>query len=111
MEALKWSKFFYLGPLVVERANEARRKLDEGNAVIPSVFLITEAANPKNQLEILDSRNLSQAVVRKNLGRIYGMAENKKEAMQVLESISEDCLAETGGADMRAFLESKIEEN
>lgn len=104
MEALKWANKTYIGANVIERASEAKKKLDEGKAVIPGVFLITEAANPANQLEILDSRNLSQSIVRKNLGVIYGMAASKKEAMSVIEDIAAECLEETGGADMRSYL-------
>lgn len=104
MEALKWSKQIYIGADLIGRASEARKKLDEGKVLIPGVFLITEAANPANQLEILDSRNLSQNIVRKNLGVIYGMAANKKEAMAVLETIAEECLSKTGSADMKTYL-------
>ncbi len=110
MEALKWSKQIYIGADLIGRASEARKKLDEGKVLIPGVFLITEAANPANQLEILDSRNLCQSIVRKNLGVIYGMAASKKEAVSMIEDIAAECLEETGSADMRTYLAQFAEE-
>ena len=103
---IKWMEKPYYGPGARVRHRSLRRKIDAGRYV-PGVFLITEAENPSEQLEIIDNAYLQQKKIRDSLPRIVGLAYGKEEAFQIIRQIAAECMRETGGCDLAAYLKEQ----
>ena len=71
---MKWYPYLYVGEGASKKKNKIIRKLKIGAGMI-DVWVITEAANGEDQLDILSSAWLKQRAVRKKLPMIYGIAK------------------------------------
>ena len=106
MKKLKWSTNLYVGPSVARYSRRIRKRLDEGKSDVGH-YLLTLAANENDELDILETFFLSQETIRDRLPAIVGIAGTKKEALELARKITEDCVQETGGADLRRYLQKK----
>ncbi len=103
---LKWAKDLIIGKSVGTKASGIMKKLDAGETVT-MYFLIT-LTNGADQLEIINTAYLAQSYVRENLPTIVGIAGSKPEAKEMVEALAAECLAATGGADLKEYLLSRI---
>lgn len=104
---LKWAKDLIIGASVGRKSADIMKKLDAGETVT-MYFLIT-LTQGADQLEIINTAYLSQKHIRENLPMIIGIASTKAEAKQMVEGLVAECYEATGDADIKAFLEDKIQ--
>ena len=68
------------------------------------IYLIVVSQNGDNQLEFFQSGLLKQKVFRRQDYFIVGIAGNYKEAVGLIERITQDCVDATGTCNIKAFL-------
>ncbi len=102
----EWYPDLYLG----EKARKRKRKLiaqvNRGR-FYPGLYLITEAANGQDQLDIVDSRCILLKKVEELLPPVVGMAIGYDEAMDVLIDIAQETYDKTGTGNMLEFVRRK----
>lgn len=99
---MEWYRELYTGKSVREKKERFIRETEAGTYE-GSRYLITLAANPRNELEILPVRELHFAYLRKNCPLVVGIAGNRREALEVLETIAGDVYRATGDVKIRKF--------
>lgn len=99
---LTWYEKIYVGNTAKKNETKIRRKLDQGKFV-PGVYLITMASNPANNLDIIGTAFLKQKAVYERCPMVVGMAKGYEEALELVQQITEDVLAQTGDAGIRNF--------
>ena len=77
--------------------------------VVPNLYLIVLSENPDNMLDIILEKEVMQKHYPKDELKVIGIANGKKEAIQLVQRIVEESLCETGSADVRGFLKTKWE--
>ena len=99
-----WYKNLYMGETAKRSEKRIRHQVNKGR-FLPGLFLITFAANDKDQLDIIDSKYLVQKQVRNRLPEIIGVAFGYKEALEVVQKIAAEAYEITGNCDFRTFLQ------
>lgn len=102
---LKWHDHFYVGEGIRD-SEKIRARLDE-NKLTPGVYLLTFSDNPRNLLEILPAVSLKQHVARELCPEIFGMADNKDEAIDLACSILKEVYDATGAFDIENYLKNR----
>ncbi len=101
-----WYSDLYLG----EQARKKKRKLmaqvNRGR-FYPGLYLITEAANGVDQLDIMDSKTILVKRVRELLPPIVGMAIGYEEALLVLQEMAKETYEKTGTGNILAYVREK----
>ncbi len=102
----EWYRDLYLG----EKAGKKKRKLmaqvNRGR-FYPGLYLITEAANGSDQLDIVDSKCILLERVHELLPPVVGMAVGYEEAMDVLMEIARETYEKTGTGDILSYVRQK----
>ena len=101
---VKWYKNLYVGETAKERERKIRHQVNRGR-FLPGLYLITFAANEKDQLDIIESKYLVQKRVRNTLPEIVGIAFGYGEALELLMKIATEAYENTGDCDVRSFLQ------
>ena len=101
---MKWYPYLYVGEGASKKKNKIIRKLKIGAGMI-DVWVITEAANGEDQLDILSS-----AWLRRKLPMIYGIAKGYEEAVDLVVQMAEETYRETGNGDILRYLKSRCSE-
>ncbi len=102
---MRFIRELYCGETAQKKARKIRRKLLSGAGML-NVYCIAVPQAGNDLLEIYHSSMMQQAFLRKNI-LIAGIACGYNEAVKVVQRILEDTIAETGGMDVRKFLEGK----
>lgn len=68
------------------------------------VHLITISENGSNQLECFHNALLKQKVFHRKDHYVVGIAGNYEEALSLILKITQECVDETGKADLKTFL-------
>lgn len=68
-----------------------------------NLYLITLAANPKNQLELLSVHQLRFPYIRRNCPMVVGLASGRESALRLLERIVQEVLQNTGDVKLRDY--------
>lgn len=89
--------------IAVKKLDKIKKKLEK-KPLLSGVFLITVSANPSDQLEIFDARQLVQSYYEKNPPYVIGIAGNREEAVSLVEQIVQDCLRERGDCALKEYL-------
>ena len=63
--------------------------------------------HPDHPLEIIPAKHLKHVSVQENCRTIVGIAQDKEEAVYLLEMIVRDIYAEQHDVDIRAFFDSQ----
>ena len=100
-----WYKNLYVGETAKGREKKIRHQVNRGR-FLPGLYLITYAANEKDQLDIIESRYLVQKRVRNTLPEIIGVAFGYQEALEIVREIAAEAFENTGDCDFRHFLQS-----
>ncbi|MDO4616688.1 MAG: hypothetical protein Q4B03_04435 [Lachnospiraceae bacterium] len=102
----EWYPNLYLG----ENAGKKKRKLKaqiERGRFYPGLYLITEAANGVDQLDIVDSKCILQERAQELLPPVVGMAIGYREALEVLTDIARETYEHTGTGNVLAYVRQK----
>lgn len=98
---------FYLGESISpEKLDKIKKKLEK-KAALTDYYLIALAGNETDLLDIYQSKYLGQKYYEDHMPQIYGIADTKGEAMELVQRIVEECLAERGDLKVREFLMEK----
>ena len=99
---LNWYKNLYIGDNAKKKPKKLIHKINQGAGVI-DVYVITLAVNPEN--------SLMQSALRRNCPTIIGLAKGYEEALEIIEQIVNEVYQETGTAEIRTWLEARIEKD
>ena len=103
---MKWYEPLYIGDNIAKYADRIRKRLESGQTELDH-YIVTFAASPADYLDVMNMRYLTQDTLRKYIPPIVGIAKDKSEAMGLVVRITEECVRETGGADLRGYLMEK----
>ena len=103
---LSFYKPLYTDVSLADRADRICRMLARGKTDT-GCYVITLASNGTDHLDIISSLFLKQSLLRESLPMVVGVASSKKEALGLVQKITDDCLRETGGTDIRSWLTEK----
>lgn len=106
---LNWYKGLYVGNNAKKKKKKLIRRINQGAGVI-DVYLITLAANPRDQLDILSANELLQKARRKKCPVIVGLACSYWEAVELVEIMAQQTFRGTGTGNIRKWLEKQMEE-
>lgn len=100
---MNWYTDLYAGPLVKDRVDELKAKVESGTCS-PSLKVITTAYNGKDNLDIRPALSLScHEYLRDSKIMIVGLAGNMSEALDLVGGMAQECLKETGSVNLREF--------
>ena len=106
---MRFFQDLYLGEKISPKIDQTMKKLNK-DIVVPELYLITMTNNPDNMLEIVPQwENLQKGYPNTDI-KVVGLAQGKKEAFVVVQSIVEASLKATGSADVRGYLNQRWEE-
>lgn len=100
---MKFYKYLYIGDNI---NNPVKVKWKLKHHAGTSVYVIAVAAG-NDQLEIYHSAYLKQKYYRYHPPVIVGIAAGYEEAVQLVVKITQECLDETGGCDIKDYLKTK----
>ena len=102
-----WYKNLYVGKTAKGREKNIKYQVNKGGS-LPEFYLITYAANEKDQLDIIESKYLVPKQVQNTLPEIIGVALGYQEAIEIIQKITIEAFENTGNCDLRYFLQSNI---
>ena len=106
---LNWYKGLYVGNNAKKKKKKLIRKISRGAGVV-DVYLITLAANHRDQLDIFPANELMQKARRKNCPVIVGLACGYWEALELVEAMVQQTYRETATGNVRKWLEKQMED-
>lgn len=98
----------YVGESISTKEHEIVKKV-HNNQFVPNLYLLTFATNKDNMLEVLPEYEVLQKGYPKELLKVIGIANGKKEAILLVKHIVEESLLKTGSADVRVYLKQQWE--
>lgn len=101
---MNWYEQLYIGERVLPYAKKIRKRLDAGQTDLGH-YVITLASNPADLLDMMSTSFLTQESLRSRLPMIVGIAADRAEAEELVMNIVNDCVRETGGTDIRKYLQ------
>ncbi len=102
----EWYPTLYLGEKAEKKKKKLIAQINRGR-FYPGLYLITEAANGIDQLDIIDSKCILSEKVRELLPPVVGMAIGYGEAMDVLMDMTQETYEKTGTANVLAYVRQK----
>ncbi|MCQ2509888.1 MAG: hypothetical protein MJ116_05435 [Lachnospiraceae bacterium] len=102
----EWYPNLYLGEKALKKKRKLIAQVNRGR-FYPGLYLITEAANGVDQLDIVDSKCILLERVHKALPPVVGMAIGMEEAMDVLMDMTWEAYEETGTGNVLAYVRQK----
>lgn len=107
---LNWYRNLYVGDTAKKRIKKTVWKINHG-AGVPGIYLVTLAANPKNQLEVFAADLLLQKPLRRICPQIIGVAKGYEEAVSLVVAITEEVYGATGNVNIRKYLTEQKEQS
>lgn len=101
---MKFYKELYIGDTVKD-PEKIKRKLKRHAGTLVYVICLSKGVD---QLEIFHSAYLKQKYYRIHPPIIVGIASGYKEAVNIVVKITEECLEQTGGCDLKGYLKLKV---
>ena len=98
------SKLYLSEGITGKKLDKIKKKLDELSDYLKIIFLIAVSVNPSDQLDIFEARLLAQSYFEKNPPYVIGIAENRQEAVLLVEQIVQECLRERGDCALKEYL-------
>ncbi len=98
---MRFRRRLYLGESIKKR-HKIQLKLKIG-AGMTDIYVIS-LSHGRNQLECMHCAMFKQKVIRQNVGLIVGLAKGYTQARDLMVEMIEDCLKETGTANVKEFL-------
>lgn len=103
-ERVRYHSNLYLSEGITEKKLDKIKKKLEKKPLLSGVFLIAVSANPSDQLDIFDARQLVQSYYEKNPPYVIGIAGSREEAVTLVEQIVQECLRERGDCALKEYL-------
>ncbi len=101
---MKWAEQITLGESLEKEGTAYWQQQVEQGEVNLRLRIITLAANGVDYLDIRPALGWAHRSAELADPLIVGMAKGKKEALELVRSLVEQCYRETGHADVRAYL-------
>lgn len=101
---MNWYRNLYTGKTAEKKKEKLIQEI-ENEIYKGNTYLITLAANPRNNLEILSVHQLRFSYIRRNCPMILGIASSREEAMEVFQKIVNEVYSATGDVKLRAYFE------
>lgn len=98
----------YVGEKLSSTEYKIVEKVHKGKVVM-NLYLLVISENPDNMLDIIPEKEIMQKHYPKEGLKVVGIADGKKEAIELVQRIIQESLVETGSADIRGFLKVKWE--
>lgn len=98
----------YVGEKLSSTEYKIVEKVHKGKVVM-NLYLLVISENPDNMLDIIPEKEIMQKHYPKEGLKVVGIADGKKEAIELVQRIIQESLVETGSADIRGFLKAKWE--
>ena len=98
----------YVGESIAFTEYKIVEKVHKGKVVM-NLYLLVISENPDNMLDIIPEKEIMQKHYPKEGLKVVGIADGKKEAIELVQRIIQESLVETGSADIRGFLKAKWE--
>lgn len=105
---MKFLQELYLGEKVAPKVEQIVKKI-KNDQEVPKLYLVVMSTHPDNMLDLIPQKDVLQKGYPKEQLRVIGLAENKKEAFALVQSIVEEVFSLTSSADVRTYLEEKWE--
>lgn len=105
---MKFLQELYLGEHIVPKVDQIVKKI-LADKLVPNLYLIAMATHPDNMLDLIPEWEVLQKGYPKEQIRIVGLAEDKEDAIGLIQFIIKESIEKTGSADVRAYLEEKWE--
>lgn len=106
---MQYYRNLYVSENLQKKKEKIIGKLEKGKAQF-QIYLVVLAENRENHLEFFDAMMLQQHSFRKpDEVFIVGIADGYGEAVRLVEAIVNDVLKETGGTDIRGYIERQSE--
>lgn len=103
-EKLTFREELYLGEgIKPKKLDKIKKKLLE-RPLFSGVYVIAIAANPSEQLEIFDARQLVQGYYVKHPRYVVGIASDYEDSLKLIEKITQECLRERGDCNLKEYL-------
>lgn len=102
----EWYPDLYLGEKALKKKRKLIAQVNRGR-FYPGLYLITEAANGVDQLDILDSKCILEKRVRELLPPVVGMALGQGEVMDVIMEMAQETYEVTGTGNVLAYIRQK----
>ncbi len=103
-EKVRYHSKLYLSEGITGKKLDKIKKKLEKKPLLSGVFLIAVSVNPSDQLDIFEARLLAQSYFEKNPPYVIGIAENRQEAVLLVEQIVQECLRERGDCALKEYL-------
>ena len=103
---MEWYRNLYTGKNIQDKKEKIIREI-EAQVYRGTTYLITLAANPANELELLSVHELRFNYIRRNCPLIVGLARGRKEALELLEQIVQEVYAATGDVKIKEYIARK----
>lgn len=100
---IQWYNNLYTGESLRKKKKRVIWKINHGAGMV-GIYIITLAANPNNNLEIMDSSMLLQPDLRRREHLIIGIASGYYEALDMVREIAEEVYQVTGQVQIRSYL-------
>lgn len=94
----------YLGEGITEQKLGRIKERLRTRLLWANVHLLTLARSPKEQLEILDARQLAQPHYAGHTFHVVGIASDWEGAVMLVERIARECLAARGDCALKEYL-------
>ena len=106
---MKWYKDLFLGETIAPDAKKIIKKI-KNKKITPNVYVIAFASNTQNLMDIIPSSELLQKGYPKEQLRVIGLANGKKEAVELVRRIVDEVYQATGEVKVKEYLKSKWRE-
>jgi hypothetical protein len=101
---MRFLKDLYVGEGIKNR-QRVQWKLKHG-AGMKDVYVISIAAG-NDQLDCMHCAFFKQKAIREYTGTVVGLAKGYEEALQLIQTMAEDSLRETGTANIKEYLSTR----
>lgn len=101
-----WYRDLYISENIRRKAARVKWKIVH-NAGQIDIYVLTLAANPNDQLDIIPAVQLLQKAYPKRDMVVIGLAKGYDEAIQLVCEIAEEVKRETGSLKIREYIETK----
>ena len=106
---MKWYKNLYLGETIAPKARQIVNKIKKKKLTL-DVFVIALASNPQNQLDVIPTWELLQPGYPTEEIGIIGIAQGKKEALELVTTIVDEVYQNTGDVKITEYLRNQWRE-
>lgn len=106
---MKWYKNLYLGEGIAPNARQIINRIKKNKPTF-DVYVITLGLSVDKQLEIVPSFELLQKGYPAKELRVIGLAQGKKEALELVTSIVDEAYQKTGDVNVLEYLKSEWRE-